>query len=236
VFRDRRRYEAPNSAPSDDSWSVRTQGYYGRRADLSEHEARTAEVEARTGYGSQVPNESAQTGRAFSPVSTQGLGAAGLDLRPHGGSGRFGDAASPNYGNNSGYASTPAGQGPVRFAHPNNHSLWDDSRILPHTGVVVSPDVPIGFGSSTRGIGSGTGRPQFSNGYNNGYSDGFAFQEQYSSPPPAVASPQRSPPRADSHIPGYSGVIRGSQFVHGDTFSKMSRQLLAVPTEVPLEP
>jgi len=237
VFRDRRRYEAPFAGPSDPSHNVRTQGYYGRRADIAEHEARVAEVEARTAYGTQVPNESATTGRAFPPTSTQGLGAQGLDLRPHGGSGRFGDAASPHYGNNTGYAATPAGQGPLRYAHPTDASLWDDSRILPHTGVVV--DTPIGFGASTRGIGGGeySARPQFSTGYNNGYSDGV--QLQYSPNGTAVAAAtQRAnqPERPTHHIAGYAGFIRGSQFVHGDTFGKMTRELLATPTEVPLEP
>ncbi len=120
VFRDRRKYAPPNADPSDDSWSVRTQGYYGTRAELSEHAARTAEVEARTQYGTQLPNESATGGqRVFAPVSTQGLGAAGLDLS--------GSRGAQSGGSNVGYNATPASQGTVRFAHPQKDLVSKNS-------------------------------------------------------------------------------------------------------------
>lgn len=230
-FRDRRRFEAPNEAPSDDTWNVRTQAYYGRQADLSEHAARTAEIEARTQYGAIPANEQATGGRLYPPTSTQGLGASGLNLSN---TGRQIANMSGSLGSTGGSTPSPRGTTPLRYTHqPSGHDLWDDGRILPHTGVVR--DAPIGYGASTFGTGHATARPQFTNGYNNGYSDGLAFTEQYTSPPPALMTgpPQQRP---EQHVPGYAGFIRGSQFLHGDTFSKTSRQCLSVPTEVPLEP
>lgn len=32
------------------------------------------------------------------------------------------------------------------------------------------------------------------------------------------------------------GFIRGSQFVHGNTYGKTTKDCLSVPTDVPLEP
>jgi hypothetical protein len=206
VFRDRRKYEAPNAAPSDDSWSVRTQAYYGPRAALSEHAARTAEIEARTQYGAIVPNETATGGRYLAPTSTQGLGAAGLNLNGSGPQSAFGGPASP------------VSTGTVRYAHPTR-DLWT-TPILPHTGVVqeASPS----YGASTQINGAYTQRPTFTNGYNNGYATEYQFQEQFSSQP---MQPAQQPPVPQSHIPGYSGFVRGSQFVHGDTFGKTTRSV-----------
>lgn len=206
VFRDRRKYEAPNAAPSDDSWSVRTQAYYGPRAALSEHATRTAEIEARTQYGAIVPNETATGGRYLAPTSTQGLGAAGLNLNGSGPQSAFGGPASP------------VSTGTVRYAHPTR-DLWT-TPILPHTGVVqeASPS----YGASTQINGAYTQRPTFTNGYNNGYATEYQFQEQFSSQP---MQPAQQPPVPQSHIPGYSGFVRGSQFVHGDTFGKTTRSV-----------
>lgn len=38
------------------------------------------------------------------------------------------------------------------------------------------------------------------------------------------------------HIPGYSGFVRGGQFRHGETYSRVTRRCLDVPTDCPLEP
>lgn len=73
VFRDRRRYESPNAGASDDSHTVRAQAYYGTRAALAEHAARTAEVEARTDFG-RKPDFGATGTTQFG--STNGFGAS----------------------------------------------------------------------------------------------------------------------------------------------------------------
>jgi len=42
-------------------------------------------------------------------------------------------------------------------------------------------------------------------------------------------------PRAKFHIPGYSGYVRGKQFMHGDTFAKTTRACLDVPMDLPTD-
>lgn len=170
VFRDRQQYKPPNADPSDESWAARTQGYYGPRAALSEHAARTAEVEARTQYGTIVPNESA-TQRNFSPTSTSGMGAAGLNL-------------SGSRGSNSAPLGATYGAGSTGSVAPNSthyslprKDLWTHP-ILPHTGVVQN-NVPIGYGSSTYSPYNGTvTRPVFTNGFNNGYASEFQWEAE----------------------------------------------------------
>ena len=195
VFRDRRKYEAPNAAPSDDSWNVRTQAYYGTRAALSEHATRTAEIEARTHYGQQAPNEAAAQ-RNFSPTSTRGLGAAGMNLSERSAQSSFSNSSVANYGpqGTSGYLSSTGGAGaPVAFASPNK-DLWTHP-TLPHTGVVQN-NSPY------------TQRPVFSNGINNGYAGDVQFGSLYQQP---QQSQQSNSPQ--HHIPGYGGFVRGAQFV-----------------------
>jgi hypothetical protein len=214
VFRDRRRYETPDARPSEDSWNVRTQGYYGTRADLSEHATRTAEVEARTAYGSKP---------ITSPSSSQRLnstqGGAFTTSRAGYSGGLAGDSANVPYG---------ASVSQVKYAHPQK-DLWTHP-ILPHTGI-VRDNIPILAGVGGYGV---TQRATFPNGYNNGYASELQWadhteQQQQQQQPEQPHVPQ-------SHVPGYAGFIRGSQFVHGDTFGRTTRNLLAQPTEVPLEP
>lgn len=67
--------------------------------------------------------------------------------------------------------------------------------------------------------------------YNNGYSTEFHFAvDDYT---PAV---EEKPFKAEGFVPGYQGFVRGSQFVHGNTFGKTTRELQSVPTSVPLQP
>lgn len=121
VFRDRRRYEAPDSRPSDDSWNVRTQGYYGTRADLAEHATRTAEVEARTQYGSKPITGAAATQRMN---STGGAGANTGRAGFNGGlSGSVDQQQNVPYG---------ASVSQVKYVHPQK-DLWVSRGTRTHT-------------------------------------------------------------------------------------------------------
>lgn len=216
VFRDRRKYDAPDPRPSDDSWNVRTQAYYGTRAALSEHAARTAEVEARTAYGSKPLVDAQAVHLAARQGGSLTAGRAGAS------------AYNPSTGGGSASSPNP---GAVRYAHPQK-DLWTHP-ILPHTGTVQN-GVPViaGVTSPVSGAPFSSSRAVFHNGYNNGYATiPSQWAESPSYPPESQAEhvPQ-------SHIPGYQGFIRGAQFLHGDTYGKTTRQCLSNPTEVPLEP
>jgi len=214
VFRDRRQYAPPDARPSDDSWSARTQAYYGPQADLSEHGARVAEIEARTDFGTK-------NGQA-----SGGVGAAAGQSQPFTAT-QSADYASANSGVGLGLTNTQPSLSPVRYVHPQK-DLWN-ATVLPHTGV-VTPSGDVVFPSYHNAT---TTRTHFPNGYNNGY----ATEVQWAVP---SATQQQQPPtqehKPQHHIPGYGGYVRGSQFVHGETFGNTTRKLLSVPTDVPLEP
>lgn len=139
VFRDRRKYESPDHRPSDDSYNVRTQAYYGTSAALSEHAARTAEVEARTDYGTKQVYEQTAAAARFGGGGPSSANRTLLD------------------GANRPYGATPS-TGYVRFAHPQK-DLWTHP-ILPHTGV-VRENIPIYAGQSMGGF---TPKATFPNG------------------------------------------------------------------------
>jgi hypothetical protein len=42
-------------------------------------------------------------------------------------------------------------------------------------------------------------------------------------------------PRNKYHIPGYQGFVRGKQFLHGDTFGKITRNCLDIPLDQPTD-
>ena len=210
VFRDRQQYKPPNAEPSDESWAARTQGYYGPRAALSEHAARTAEVEARTQYGSIVPNESA-TQRNFAPTSTSGMGAAGLNLSGSRGSSSFGTT----------YTAGSTGSLALNVSKYSltQKDLWTHP-ILPHTGVVQN-NVPIGYGASTFANYNATAtRPVFTNGYNNGYASEFQWEAEAQQP--AVPQGNVSPPPPQSHIPGCTLHMLALHMLAGQ-FARSSR-------------
>lgn len=52
------------------------------------------------------------------------------------------------------------------------------------------------------------------------------------------AMPQFRPSsvRNKYHVPGYMGFVRGQQFRQGETYGKITRRCLDVPTNLPLEP
>lgn len=169
----------------------------GPRAALSEHAARTAEVEARTQYGSIVPNESATTQRNFAPMSTSGMGAEGLNM-------------NGTRHNSRSFGSTYTAGSTGSFA-PNamkysltQKDLWTHP-ILPHTGVVQN-NVPIGYGASTFSPSSSANggytatRPVFSNGFNNGYASELHWEAE-AVPSQAPQAPVQ-PAIPQSHIPG----------------------------------
>ena len=139
VFRDRRKYESPDHRPSDESYNVRTQAYYGRQPALSEHAARTAEVEARTDYGTKQVYEQTATARFGASSGPSSANRTLLD------------------GANRPYGATPSTSS-VRNAPPQK-DLWTHP-ILPHTGV-VRDNVPIYAGQSMGGF---TPKATFPNG------------------------------------------------------------------------
>lgn len=191
VYRDRRRYVSPNPDPSDPSFAVRTQAYYGPKHAISEHHARTAEAEARTGYGAYEPRN--QSSRGDSGVFNKGASQS------------WSGSSSAAYQGEQGQQQSI---GLVRYNHPVK-DLWTHP-ILPHTGSLVN-GVPV-YGSS--GV---TTRALFHNGFNNGYAGEVQYVEPQGGCGGCECSGSESARRGpQAHIPGYQGHIRGIQFVHGN--------------------
>lgn len=59
----------------------------------------------------------------------------------------------------------------------------------------------------------------------------------YGFPPSTHAAATRADVgRSKSHVPGYQGFVRGEQFRYGETYGRVTRRCLDVPTCLPLEP
>lgn len=236
-FQDRRKYTSPHPGTSNPSYSVRTQGFYGSRAALAEHGARSAEAVARTKGGYDLPYNSEWEGSMSHRSQTAPLSHRSYhSIQPS--TARF----------SNGYTTTRGGGLQLPQLNPyaynyNSKDLWNHP-IERHTGLYsnyttihggVNPkSVPM----RADGLVSVNDYYVDANNQNNSLSENW---EQYTiQPSPRTSSSFRKYKEEkvwdNHHVPGYQGFVRGSQFTHGDTFGKTTRVCLSHPTDVPLEP
>jgi len=237
-YQDRRKYISPNAGTSDDSYRVRTQSYYGTRASLAEHGARTSEVMARTNGGCDVKSFGsttpiATTGRFTSSASGNRIVALGATYPP-----------SSNRFTSVGYQTSRMNQFPSLNVAPGttqnyvykSKDLWN-TPVERHTGLYSNYSTIVGGVNPKHVTSRGDGMSIHEGYYINQHDQTPAWDMTYSTPSPQPHKEIASPKEWDQyHIPGYQGFVRGIQFTHSNTFGKTTRNCLNVPTDIPLEP
>jgi hypothetical protein len=225
-YRDRRRYISPHPGTSDDSWSTRTQSYYGTRASLAEHAARSAELNARAPWN--------QTG----PLGATVRGNYNVTTNSNG---NYTERAKSS----SGLVSAPVHYRTANFQLPsvNNGSYTSryDSRDLwttpieQHSGI-YSNATTIRGGVNPKTFSQTSRQILYDNTGAVGYEQNDYNYEQNCSSTTRCSTGNSNSPWNKQHIPGYRGFVRGSQFTQGNTYGTTTRLCLSVPTDVPLEP
>jgi len=226
-YRDRSKYISPHPGQPqhhfkdqyDISHYQHTQGYYGTRASLAEHAARTAELQARS-QSAPVPTQawSSSTYSTSQPLPVH--------------SSQVTQATLPRLVVNpvpSQYAINYAGTG---------RDLWN-TPLKPLTGYYSDHSTMAGsYAYGSRGAYQVSGpiqlRPHTA-GPTLSYWDP-SYDSSRSTVLGVTIKGASDGPRNKYHIPGYQGFVRGQQFRHGDTYGKTTRVCLDVPTDVPLEP